>query len=313
MQSLEFRAMNTSVLLAAEGHDWAMAGLNAARRFIEDCEQRFSRFLPESELSRLNRFSGTWVTVSDDLMDLLTQSLDFYDETNGLFDPSILTDLKRAGYDKCMDEIRAHGVSSLFASNQTPRPAFDKISLDPVGRRVRLPHGMEIDLGGIAKGWIVEKAAAVLSSYSAICAVSAGGDISFIGEPSDGSRWRVEVEDPRKPDETVAVLHVRQGAVVTSSSTKRAWSQNGRPRHHLIDPRTGEPAESDWLSVTVIAPQMTLAEVYAKALLIGGAGEAERLCSQRPDVAFIAINEMGELFCPQNSKEYLDALDYIRF
>src|SRR5581483_919691 len=313
MQSMEFRAMSTSVLLAAEGHDWAIAGLNAARRFIEDCEQRFSRFLPESELSQLNRFSGTWVTVSDDLMDLLNQSLDFYEETGGLFDPSILTDLKRAGYDKSMDEICAHGVSSLSASKRTSRPAFNEIGLDPVGQRVRLPHGMEIDLGGIAKGWIVEKAAALLNTYSAICAVSAGGDIFFVGDPSDGSRWRVEVEDPRRPDETVAVLHVGQGAVVTSSITKRVWNQNGQPRHHLIDPRIGEPAESNWLSVTVIAPQMTLAEVYAKVLLIGGAGEAERLCSQRPEIAFVAVNANGEMFCSQNSKEYFDALDYIRF
>jgi thiamine biosynthesis lipoprotein len=312
MQSLEFRAMNTSVLLAAEGHDRAMTGLHATRRFIEDCEQRFSRFLPKSELSRLNRSSGKWVTVSEDLMDLLVQSLEFHQETAGLFDPSILADLKRAGYDKSMDEIRAHGGSSSSASRGDARPALEDIRLDPPGRRVRLPHGMEIDLGGIAKGWIVEKAAALLTASSAICAVSAGGDICFVGEPADGSRWRVEVEDPRNPGQTAAVLRVGPGAVVTSSALKRTWTQNGKLRHHLIDPRTGEPAESNWSSVTVIAPRMTLAEVYAKALLIGGEGEAVRLAERRPEIAFVAVASNGELFRSQNSREYLNVPDYFR-
>lgn len=313
MHSLEFRAMSTNVLLAAEGHDWAVKGLNETRAFIEDCEYRFSRFLSESELSQLNRSSGVWVTVSDDLMDLLIRSLDFYEETRGLFDPSILADLKRVGYDKSMDEIRVRGVSPLPASIRTSRPAFNEISFDPVGRRVRLPHGMEVDLGGIAKGWIVEKAAALLSEYAAVCAVSAGGDICFDGEPSDGSRWRVEIEDPRKDDETIAVLHVGSGAVATSSISKRAWIQDGEHRHHLIDPRTGEPAKTDWLSVTVVAPQIVLAEVYAKAILIGGAGEAGRLCAQKPEIAFIAVYKNGELFYSQNSREYLNAFDHIRF
>ena len=102
MQSLEFRAMNTSVLLAAEGEELAGAGLQAARAFIEISEKRFSRFLPDSELSELNRAAGQWHFVSEDLLDILSLSIKYFDETRGLFDPSILPDLKRAGYDKSM-------------------------------------------------------------------------------------------------------------------------------------------------------------------------------------------------------------------
>jgi thiamine biosynthesis lipoprotein len=311
VQSLEFRVMNTSVLLAADGHDHALAGMEAARVFIEDCERRFSRFLPDSELSQLNRAAGRWCSISPDLMALLVQSLKFYQETGGLFDPSILPDLKRVGYDKSMDDLRALGASPASASTQMPRPAFDEIGLDLVGGRVCLPPGVEMDLGGIAKGWIIDRAAQLLGTYTTTCAVSAGGDMLFVGRPMDGTDWIVELEDPLGPDRTVARLHLGPGAVATSSVSKRTWEQAGKTRHHLIDPRTGEPAENEWLSVTVFAPEIMVAEVYAKSLLIGGEHEASRLASRRPEIDFIVIDSHGELFGSPRSKEYLSDINYI--
>ena len=313
METLEFRAMNTSVLLAAEGRDWALIGMQDARAFIEESERRFSRFLPESELSQLNASVGQWFAASDELLDVLMQSLKYYDETGGLFDPSILPDLKRAGYDKSMDDLRAQGaaVEDSPRSDQRSRPAFNEINLDLAGKRVRLPRDMEIDLGGSAKGWIVQKAAMLLSSYAAVCAVSAGGDIFFIGNPLDAPRWRGEIEDPLDADRTAAVLSGGPRAVVPSSVTKRAWKQDGLQRHHLIDPRSGTPARTDWLSATVIAPSITMAEVYAKALLIGGSQEMERLTTRRPEMAFIAVDAEGQLIGSQNSREYLNDYDYV--
>ncbi len=186
------------------------------------------------------------------------------------------------------------------------------MSLDLAGQRVRLPQGTEIDLGGIAKGWIVEKAAELLSTYAAVCAVSVGGDMVFKGYPMDGSDWRVNIEDPRDPTQTAAALHVGPRAVVTSSIAKRSWNQGGQTRHHLIDPRTGEPVQTDWLSVTVVSPEITTAEVYAKALLIGGEGQAAHLAAQRPEIAYFVIKSDGTLVGSQNSKEYLNDFSYIR-
>jgi len=311
MQTLEFRAMNTSVFLAAEGNDQAISGLQAARAFIEVSEMRFSRFLPDSELSELNRSAGKWLNVSEDLMELLTLSLRYFDETGGLFNPSILPDLKRAGYDKSMEIIRAEGAGPDSGKYHSTGPALPDIEFDQTERRVRLPSSMEIDLGGIAKGWIVEKASNLLRTYASICAVSAGGDITLVGIPSSGSRWEVELEDPRNPDRSAALLYVGQCAVVTSSITKRTWSQNGRVRHHLIDPRTGEPAKTDWLSVTVINPKITEAEAYAKALLIGGESEADRLASNYPELAYITIDRDGRISGSQFGKEYLNDYDHI--
>ncbi|HLO27990.1 MAG TPA: FAD:protein FMN transferase [Anaerolineales bacterium] len=297
--------MNTSVMLAAEGEK-AIEGLYATKLFIDECEQRFSRFLPASEVSELNRSAGDWLTISADLMDMLRLSLKYYKETEGIFDPAILSDLKQAGYDRSMDEIRAHGVAVVtHAAKQTSRPAFDEISLDLAGSRVRLPDGLEIDLGGIAKGWIVEKAAYLLRGYAEICAVSAGGDILFIGQPLDGTDWDVYLEDPRNPTQTLAQLHIPSGAVATSSVMKRTWRQGDKMRHHLIDPRTGEPANTAWLSVSVISPDVITAEVYAKAILIGGNPDVQLLLPARQDLTFIAVDSQGNLLGSPNYKDYI--------
>jgi len=293
MDIVRFRAMNTGILLAAEGQGIGR-GLREARQFIESGEQRFSRFRPESELSALNRSAGHWVDVSDDLLDLLQLSLDLWRATDSLFDPSILPDLKRAGYDRSMDEVRArrdHPAASP-ASTRITKPALNELELDSARSRVRPPLGMELDLGGIAKGWIAERAAFLLSRYSDSCAVNAGGDMFFIGHPSDADEWTVDVEDPRDPASMLSALTVASGGVATSSVRKRAWTQGGQSRHHLIDPRTGQSARTDWLSVTVTAPRLTSADVFAKVLLIGGTDAIHLL---PPDVLFLAVNSAGQL------------------
>ena len=174
---------------------------------------------------------------------------------------------------------------------------------------MKLPEGMQIDLGGIAKGWIVQQVAQQLRSDHAAAAVSAGGDMYFSGLPASGERWRVEIEDPREPQKTAAVLRVGEGAVVTSSVSKRTWNQAGLARHHIIDPRSGEPAQTQWLSATVVAPRADLAEAYAKAFLIGGEAGARRLMIQRPRLALIAVEQDGRLMASPNAKEYLNGSD----
>jgi len=306
IQSIEFRAMNTTVMLAAEGPQ-AIDGMQETKIFIEDCEQRFSRFLSQSELSILNHSAGEWVTVSSDLMEILQLSTRYYFETKGIFDPSILTDLKWIGYDRSMDEIRANNkvTPTPHASKRTSKPAFHEIGFDLANSRIRLPRTMEIDLGGIAKGWIVDRAAHLLHSFAPACGVSAGGDILFIGSPEDGFDWDVFLEDPRDPAQMLCQLHVNSGAVATSSVMKRSWHQGEKVRHHLIDPRTGESAKTDWLSVTVITSDVVSAEVYAKVILIGGDAELQSLLAARPDITFIAVTPDGGLVGSPNYKDFL--------
>jgi thiamine biosynthesis lipoprotein len=237
-------------------------------------------------------------------MEMLQLALKYHVETNGIFDPTILRDLKRVGYDRSMDDIRKDGARSL-PSTRTSSPVFREIELDLAESAVRLPRGMEIDLAGIAKGWIVERAAQLLHQYVPVCGVSAGGDIQFIGQPSDGMDWDVYLEDPRDSMSVIARLHISSGAVATSSIMKRSWLQGQLVRHHLIDPRTGEPAQTSWLSATIICSNIIDADVYAKTLLIGGESAAQNLFDVDPGAAYIAVDVNGNLIGSPTYKDFL--------
>lgn len=307
MQSAEFRAMNTDILLAAEGTPAVIArGFAQAEAMIHTAEARFSRFSETSELTALNRAAGSWFSASKDLFDLVREAREYLDQTNGLFDPTILDALEMAGYDKSMDEIRLHGATRLCPAPTIVRHDFRAVEFDDARQAIRLPVGMRLDLGGIAKGWIAESAARLLADYADACAVNAGGDLFAIGLPKDETGWLVDLEDPRDAAATLAVLRVGPGAVATSSITKRRWQQGDHMRHHLIDPRRSMPAETDWLCVTVIAPHGTTAEVFAKALLMAGSTETKAMAARRDDVVFIAVDGRGKLWGSEKSMEFLN-------
>lgn len=308
MEYIEFRAMNSDIVLAAEGErEQIHPGFQAARHFIEECEQRFTRFSLDSELAQMNRNAGQWFNASPELLELVRLSLRYFFQTGGLFDPSILTDLKRAGYDRSMDDVRLYGARQKLPERRAKKSSFDSIRLDDANEKIWLPPGMEIDLGGIAKGWIAEQAARILGSYTSACAVNAGGDLYLVGVPAGRIGWEVALEDPRQPDQTLAVLNVGPGAVATSAVTKRAWQQGDKRQHHLIDPRSGEPATTDWLCVTVIAPHAVDAEVFAKALLIAGSAGATELLAKNSEIIFIAVDLQGKLWGTPGIVEMIDA------
>ena len=313
MEFYTFRAMNSAIVMAADGRtDEVRFGFQTARDFIETCEKRFSRFLDTSELSQLNRSHGQWFLASPDLFELIKLSRQFYERTSGLFDPTILTDLKRVGYDRSMDELRQLNLISNNDGRAKPgerlreRFYFGMVQMDDELSSIWLPEGLEIDLGGIAKGWIAEKAALLLARFSTACTVSAGGDMVLVGTPDELDYWEIELEDPRNPAQALTMLKLGPGAVATSSIVKRSWRQGEKLRHHLIDPRTGDPAETDWLCVTAIADRAVAAEVFAKALLIAGSGQAMELFSRNQEISFIAVDRDGKLWGSQNSLEFFN-------
>jgi thiamine biosynthesis lipoprotein len=307
METVQLRAMNTDILLAAEGKAAQLqAGFEKASGFIRTSESRFTRFSEDSELSALNRSSGKRFKASPDLFAVVALARRFFHLTRGLFDPSILPDLKRAGYDRSMDLLREQGPSPLLETLlANERSSFTEMDLDESDNTILLPPGMALDLGGIAKGWIAEQAAQILSGYSRACAVDAGGDMFLVGLPEGQAQWPVALEDPLQPENTLTTLKVAPGAIATSTITKRVWQQAGKNRHHIIDPRTGEPAVSDWISVTVIAPHVYEAEVFAKALLIGGPQEAEEIIrhSGMP-FTYLAVDQEKKIWGNQGIMDY---------
>jgi thiamine biosynthesis lipoprotein len=305
----EFRAMNSDIVLAASGKDPVAInqGFVESRQFINRSETRFTRFTDTSELAELNRSSGTWFQASADMFEVIQLARHLAVETGGLFDPAILPALKQAGYDRSMDEIRnqanrAYPIMEVEAGDDSDQD-FRNVQLDPARRSILLPQGMQVDLGGIAKGWIAEQAALRLAYVSTACAVSAGGDIFLVNLPDGQPDWEIGLENPLSPEENLAVLRVSPGAVATSSIAKRQWKHNGRVVHHLIDPRSGRPAHTEWLSTTVWAEQAAEAEVYAKVLLIAGPSNAEALFKYQTSKAYLAVDKQGWVHGSDNYHE----------
>jgi FAD:protein FMN transferase len=307
MQTEIFRAMNSNIVLAAEGElSQVESGLVAAQNFVDTSEKRFTRFSETSELSALNRSAGTWFIASSDLFEVVRDALFYFHKTNGLFDPSILPSLRNAGYVHSMDEIRRTGSAPQPDRHQTASvSAFDSVELNEATSSIRLPADLQIDLGGIAKGWIAERAAHLLNQYAQTCAVNAGGDMFLIGYPHGQDSWEVGLEDPRNPQEDISVLLLQEGAVATSSVVKRVWKQGNISRHHLINPRTGEPAKTPWLSVTVLAPHAAAAETFAKAFLIADEDETQLLGKQNPELTVLAVDKDGNLVSLVKPRESL--------
>jgi thiamine biosynthesis lipoprotein len=310
----QFRAMGTDVGLWLWHTDEALAGqaLAQTEQFFIRAEAQLSRFQADSELSRLNRAAGRPYAVSPLLFDLVELALAWRDRTGGIFDPTVLRALIAHGYDRSFEQIARRGDGQV-APAPASHPAGGRVRLSPAERRIWLPSGVGLDLGGIAKGWAVQQAAHRLGRLGPAL-VDAGGDIACVGAPPTGSRWLVGIADPHRPEADLAALTLADEAVATSSLTGRRWQYHGRPAHHLIDPRTGAPAVTDLASVTVVAPRLPDAEIHAKVALILGSADGLAYLDKQPGVAALLVTAAGDqLSCgPLEDKAYVYSPTFTR-
>lgn len=271
----DFPAMSTtvnvvSVGIAMDKHHRAMEVIQAE---VREWEQRFSRFRATSLLSRVNAAAGGWTAVDEPFLDLLEAATAAVIATEGRFNPAILPALVASGYDRTIDDVRQGMTARTSTAVAALMDTWREVAIDRSGRRVRLPQGMQVDVGGIAKGALADRLANRFGHWPG-GAIGIGGDTFLWGMPPDGDSWRVGVEHPLDPDEDIAVVTVPVGtamAIATSSRTKRAWATDRGRAHHLIDPATGAPAESSLLAVTVGAPDATTAEIVTKNLMVASA------------------------------------------
>ncbi len=304
MQRLEFRAMGCQMLAIVDSDDASASELIAqVPGWFAEWEASLSRFRDDSELSALNRSEGKPFRASETMWQVLQVAMRAAGKSDGLVVPTMLDALKMAGYDRSFDLIDAAAVSS---SMPVINPAADwrAIRLDAKTQTVRLSHGMHIDFGGVAKGWAADQAVRRLSAV-APALVDAGGDIAISATQAKEEPWPIAVADPIHPDADLEMLLVDHGGIATSGRDYRRWQRDGKWQHHIIDPRTGAPAETDVLSATVIAPTTVSAEVAAKAALILGSEKGLRWIEARSELAGLLVLEDGRLVRTRRMSEYV--------
>lgn len=264
MRRERFRAMGTTVSLLLPASQ-ANAGASAVRDLFAHWENTLSRFQPDSELSRLNARAGMPVAVSELLFHVVETALDAAHATDGLFDPTLLHQLVQLGYDRSFETLPLQAPRTM--STIRPGGAWKAIRLDRERRRIRAPRGIGLDLGGIAKGMAVDAAIARLQAVGIDRAlVNAGGDLAVWGLPPDAAFWPISVP-MRQGTQTIVLRH---GALATSGVSRRHWRQGNQERHHLLDPRSGLPAQGSLRTVSVGAARCAQAEVAAKVAFVLG-------------------------------------------
>jgi thiamine biosynthesis lipoprotein len=256
---------------------------------VERLEASWSRFRSGSELSRLNNRAGRPVRVSPTLWSAVEAAAQGWRETDGLFDPTVLTTLVGLGYDRTFREVPPERSD---APRSAPVVGFGVVGLDADAREVDLPLGVGLDLGGIGKGLAADLVVDELVRRGArSVAVSLGGDVRVAGEgPHADGAWAVPVVRPTD-DAPLGTFPLVDEALVQSTVSIRSWTAGGRRLHHLIDPRTGWPADTGLASVVVTGPRAARSEVFAKAALVAGPAAGPALLDDAGlDGWFIAVD-----------------------
>ena len=258
----------------------------SARERLEDLEARWSRFIPSSEISRLNHAEGRPCLVSEETRLLVRRALDAFTVTAGRFDPTLLGAVLRAGYVESFDRRPPRSR----ASSSTLQTGAHRIEIDDAVGTVRIPVGVGFDPGGIGKGLAADMVSAELMDRGADgVSVNVGGDLRVRGDAPDGEAWRIAIDDPWGRTEPIARIRIRDGAVATSSRLSRRWVRtDGAVRHHLLDPDTGTSVRTPVLATTVVAAAGWQAEALSKAVFLD-AHRGMELVNARGSAALVVL------------------------
>lgn len=287
--SNEFFAMNTVMKITLyDGDDKRM---EQAIQEVIRLENLLSVTKPNSDITKANQNSGAATFLSQETISLLQTAKEFSKETNGLFDITVYPAVKAWGFTGEENRIpKAEELTALL-------PLLDSDAIAIQENTITLKEGMEMDLGGIAKGYAADKVATLLEQNGCTGGIlSFGGNVKTIGTKPDGSLFQVAVQDPNNTSNTLGTLAVNGNiAVVTSGDSQRYFEKDGVKYHHILDPRTAAPAKSDLSSVTVVCSSATRADAFATALYIMGLEEGLAFVNQKDDLEALFVTKQGEI------------------
>lgn len=253
---------------------------------MDDLEGMLSRFVAGSDVSNVNARAGQWVEVSPVTLAVIELGVELGELTGGVFDITVgaVLDLWGFGSGRYYVPTEEELAAALSTVDYT------RVEIDRAKNMVRIPEGTVLDLGGIAKGYIVDAGTQILREAKVQRSIiNAGGDISVIGRRPDNLPWRVGVQNPEKPSEIRWILPLDDESVVTSGDYQRFFTHEGVRYHHIIDPRTGYPAR-ELTSVTIVGNGAAACDALSTAVFVLGLEEGRALVESLPDVEAIIVS-----------------------
>lgn len=309
---IDFKAMGTSMTAMLESpHPQASQALECLPAQFEEWEKILSRFRPGSELNQLNHAAGLPFKVSPTLWDVCASAHEMEHLSTGLVRATLRLALEQAGYDRNFEDIPPTQHTAYFPGWNSAH-SLDEAYFNEEEQSICLPAGVQLDFGGVAKGWAAMQALKLLASHGAAM-VSAGGDMAFTAGEQNDYDWPISVNDPFHPGSSLATLRLRGGGLATSGRDRRRWVQNRQWKHHIIDPRTCLPAITDVFTITAIAPDAILAEMAAKTGLILGSQHGMDWFNHHEGYHALMVLESGEVRFSKNMPEYFWSENEYRF
>jgi thiamine biosynthesis lipoprotein len=287
--SASFHALGTTAQVAVTDRVRLPAAVELLRARLVEFDLACSRFRPDSEITRLHRADGAARAVSPLLFAALDVAVSAAEQTGGLVDPTVGHAMRALGYDRDFAAIAPDDPAP--AASGTPAPGWWRVRLDATTRHVVLPRGVRLDLGATAKAFAADRCAEEIARETG-CGVfvNLGGDLAVAGDPPAGG-WRITVGDDHANTDPTRdpTVTVRSGGLATSSTTCRTWRRAGRTLHHIVDPRTGEPPEPLWRTVSVAATSCVDANTAATAAIVLGAAAPDWLAGRRLPARLVDI------------------------
>ncbi|HEY6055331.1 MAG TPA: FAD:protein FMN transferase [Gaiellaceae bacterium] len=294
--SASFRALGTTAVLWVTDAAGLSPALDALERELDAVDRACSRFRDDSELARLNRAAGRPVPVGPVLLEAVRVALAAAGATGGLVDPTIGRSLRLAGYDRSFPVVAGRD-GTAFRARFLPSPGWRQVEVDEAASTIRIPAGVELDLGATAKALAADRAAAA-GAEAAGCGVhvSLGGDVAVAGEPP-AEGWPVLIADDHAAplDSPGPVVSVATGGLATSGTTVRRWRAGEAELHHILDPRSGRPASTPWRTVSVAAATCADANAASTAALVLAEAAPAWLAERRLPARL--VREDGEVTC----------------
>lgn len=292
-------AMDTFIQATVYGSALDADALLEIMRNVSRLEALLSTTSPDSEISAVNAAQGESIPVSADTLAVLKTVLEVSGETGGAFDVTAYPLVKAWGFTQ--DEFRVPDGEEL--ESLLDRVDYNQIILSD--EAISVPAQTEIDLGGIAKGYTGDVLTAALREKGVNSALlSLGGNIAVIGRKQDGSLWKIGVRDPLGSPDSIGYLQIEDANVITSGGYERYFvDEDGNVRWHIIDPKTGYPAQSGLISVTVVGKNGAKCDALSTALFVMGADKASAYLSAHPEFEAILIREDGSLLLTNGLKD----------
>ena len=273
---------------------------NVLEYWIDRYENRFSTTIETSEVSLLNNNNGTFQQVSAETFNLINRAVNANEITDGAFDIAVYPIVKAWGFTTGEYKIPENEESRRLLMFTGSR----KIQFNPDNLSVRLLTGMQIDLGGIAKGYIASKLYEKAKEKGVKSGlISLGGNVQAIGSKPDGNPWYVGIQHPDYENDYIGVLSITDEAAITSGGYQRFFERDGKRYHHIIDPSTGAPSESDILSATVITKDGTMGDALSTAFYVMGSEKAKEFLANNPQFKAVILTKDYKVLVSEELKD----------